>query len=81
MSSKKMMKSLEKRIRRLEPQKPKKGPISATWEEFTSLYSFLCNFSKLWPDEDAAPKFLQWEYHRVSKSFQRFHPTDKSPND
>jgi hypothetical protein len=57
------MKSLEKRIVRLERAwQPETRDGTMTWSEFC----FLRAIHTIWPDPETAPKFLQAEYHNLA---------------
>jgi hypothetical protein len=62
------MKSIEKRIERLEKTslpKTRKMPLSYTWEEYVFFYTLGRS------DPDTMPKFLQAEYHRLPEGAKR----------
>jgi hypothetical protein len=69
------LKPIEKRIQALEggPREPETGPFLLTWPEFSFAYYFLENFCKLYPDLEAAPRFLLAEYRRCEERFRRLH--------
>ena len=55
------MKSLERRIVRLERARQPETQAGISWEEFL----FFRNLITIWPDIETAPKFLQPEYRRL----------------
>ena len=51
------LKSLEKRLQLLEPERSEKNTLM-TWEEFSYHYNLGKHIARIWPDPDTVPRFI-----------------------